>query len=90
MDDVMDQARLYAQTVFAADGVFVVASSPEIRGVEAIRLGVDDFFAAVAALRHEVSEVPLSCANIWPRAREKIADYRIYTDLAPLFATTFG
>lgn len=97
MDAVMDQARLYAQTVFAAvdrrdarafadffaaDGVFVFANSPEIRGIEAIRQGVDDFFTAVAALRHEVSEG-------W-RGGAKIIDYRIYIDLAPFFATTFG
>ncbi|HQT46731.1 MAG: hypothetical protein B7X08_04470 [Acidocella sp. 20-63-7] len=128
MDIEMDQARLYAQTVFAAvdrmdarafadffaaDGVFAFANSPEIRGVEAVRQGVEDFFAAIASLRHEVEEVwragetdicrlrvtytrhdgswvSLSCATIWLRAEEKIVDYRIYIDLAPLFAPSGG
>lgn len=122
--DMSEQARTHAESVFAAvdrqdaaafaeffapDGIFVFGNGPEIQGPGAIREAVHRFFAAIAALRHDLLDVwqiddtvicriavtymrhdgrslTLPCANIWRRAGNEIKDYRIYIDLAPLFA----
>jgi ketosteroid isomerase-like protein len=37
--------------------------------------------------RHDGSEVTLPCANVFRLRDERVADYRIYMDVNPVFAT---
>ncbi len=89
---------------------FRFGSAEPLVGREAIRAGVDGFFATIGGSRHAVtgvwrgpgslvvegtvtytrldqSVITLPFANVFDMSDERIAHYRIYVDIAPLYAT---
>lgn len=93
----------------AEDALFRFGSNPELCGHEAIRAGVDGFFASIAGsshlmknvldkgstvvvegdvtyTRHDTSELTLPFVNVFELDGERIAHYKIYIDIAPLYA----
>jgi ketosteroid isomerase-like protein len=91
------------------DAVFRFGSAPEAIGHDAIREGVDGFFASIAGSKHSIgnviksgstlvceavvtyqrhdgSELTLPFTNIFELNDELISHYKIYIDIAPLYA----
>lgn len=91
------------------DAVFRFGSAAEAVGQDAIRDGVDGFFASIAGSthnikkviesdttlvceaevtyqRHDGTELTLPFTNVFELNGELIARYKIYIDIAPLYA----
>ena len=91
------------------DAIFRFGSAPAVRGREAIRAGVDGFFASikgsshalnqvlsdgntlvcegeVSYRRHDDSEITLPFTNVFKLDGPLISHYKIYIDIAPLYA----
>lgn len=91
------------------DAIFRFGSAPELHGHDAIREGVDGFFASISGSRHALknvlrddrtlvcegevsyrrhddSEITLPFTNIFELDDTLISQYKIYIDIAPLYA----
>jgi hypothetical protein len=77
------------------DAVFCFGNAPPMRGRAAIEQGVRQFFATIGQSRHDGlvtytrldgSEVTLPFADTLVLRGERVAEYFIYVDVAPLFA----
>jgi ketosteroid isomerase-like protein len=91
------------------DAVFRFGSAPESSGHDAIRDGVNGFFASIAGSRHAIrkvinsdstlvceaevtykrqngTEITLPFTNVFELDGELISHYKIYIDIAPLYA----
>jgi sulfide dehydrogenase cytochrome subunit len=74
----------------APDGEFRFGSSPPVQGHDGIRAAVEGFFSSFAALvtytRHDGSRITLPFCNVFETEDGLISLYRIYIDVAPLYA----
>jgi ketosteroid isomerase-like protein len=82
----------------APDGEFRFGSSPPVQGHDGIRAAVEGFFSSFAALSHELqrtvvtytrhdgSRITLPFCNVFETEDGLISLYRIYIDVAPLYA----
>lgn len=91
------------------DAVFRFGSAPSVTGQDAIREGVDGFFASIAGSRHSIgnviesgatlvsegevtyrrhdgSEITLPFTNVFEISGDLVSHYKIYIDIAPLYA----
>jgi len=87
--DAMDVATL--GSLFARDGRVVYGNGQPMVGVDEIRTGTAAFFATIAGLHHTIMKewtvgddtiIDLKVTN----AAGEIDEYRVYFDLAPVYA----
>jgi ketosteroid isomerase-like protein len=106
--DAKDTAGFLA--FLAGDASFRFGSAPALVGHDAIREGVEGFFASIKASKHVLanvlrkdttlvcegevtytrsddSAITLPFTNVFELDGNRIADYKIYSDIAPLYAS---
>jgi hypothetical protein len=89
--DAKDGAAFVAY--LTENAVFRFGSAPPVQGRDAIQAAVDAFFTTIAGCegvvtytRHDGSEIALPFTDVFEYEGILIAHYKIYMDVAPLYA----